>query len=83
MKAIIKDYDTVLLDELSDKALFEGARYSTRNVHTFKHLDEEDMKTKLVNLRKNNDNGIMVITDSLFSVDSCSPNLVNYQRITS
>lgn len=52
IKAVAKDYDCVLLDELSDPALFEGANYTTKSVHTFKHLDEEDLKTKLKQLRQ-------------------------------
>jgi len=83
VKAIMKDFDSVLLDELSDKALFEGARYTTKNVFTFKHLDEEDLRVQLSNLRKTQKDGILVITDSLFSVDSCSPNIINYQKIAS
>jgi 7-keto-8-aminopelargonate synthetase-like enzyme len=37
----------------------------------------------LIKLRTTKKNGILVITDSLFSVDSTSPDLVKYQRITS
>lgn len=50
-------------------------------MHTFKHLDVKDMQEKLENLRRTKSNGIMLITDCLFSVDSSSPDLVAYQRI--
>ena len=43
VKAIIKDYDHILIDELCDGALFEGAHYTTKSVHVFKHLDEKDL----------------------------------------
>lgn len=82
VKSIVKDYDAVLLDELADPALFEGARYTTKKVSTYKHLDETDLTKKLVELRKNHKQGILVVTDTLFSVDSSSPNLVNLQKIT-
>lgn len=47
VKSVAKDYDHVLLDELCDSALFEGAKYTTVSVHTFKHLDAQDMEAKL------------------------------------
>ena len=47
IKAIVKDYDHILIDEQCDGALFEGAHYTTRSVHTFKHLDAEDLRIKL------------------------------------
>lgn len=83
IKAVAKDYDHVLLDELCDPALFEGARYTTKSVHSFKHLDEKDMESKLRELRSTKKNGILVVTDCLFNMDSSSPNLINYQKITS
>ena len=52
IKAIIKDYDCALLDEQADPALFEGANYTTKKVYTYKHLDHEDMRNKLKELRK-------------------------------
>lgn len=51
-------------------------------MHTFKHLDAKDLEVKLTNLRKTKRNGILVITDCLFSNDSSSPDLTAYQRIT-
>lgn len=83
IKSLAKDYDHVLLDELCDSALFEGANYTTKSVHTFKHLDVNDMEEKLKVLRQTKDNGILVVTDSLFNQDSSSPDLKAYQRITS
>ena len=67
---------------MCDGALFQGAHYTTKSVHIFKHLDADDLEEKLVKLRKNNKNGILVITDSLFTVDSTSPDIVRYQRLT-
>jgi 7-keto-8-aminopelargonate synthetase-like enzyme len=43
VKAVVKDYDHVLIDELCDRGLFEGAHFTTKSVHTFKHLDEKDL----------------------------------------
>ena len=82
MKAIIKDYDHVVIDEMCDRALFEGAHYTTKSVIPFNHLNEKDLEDKLANLRKTHKGGILVITDSLFAADSTSPDLVKYQQIS-
>jgi 7-keto-8-aminopelargonate synthetase-like enzyme len=81
VKSLAKDYDHILLDEECDSSLFEGARYTTKSVHTFKHLDAKDLEAKLTNLRKSKKNGILVVTDCLFNNDSSSPDLIAYQRI--
>lgn len=83
VKSMVKDYDHILIDELCDGALFQGANYTTKSVHVFKHLDEKDLEEKLVALRAKAKNGILVITDSLFTADSASPDIVKYQQITS
>jgi glycine C-acetyltransferase len=70
------------MDRLSHNCLQEGANASTKNIHKFNHLDQEEMTKMLVNLRKKDpENAILVITEGLFSMDSDSPDLLAYQRI--
>ena len=57
--------DTVLMDRLSHASLIDGARLST-----FLHNDMESLRKKLQHLRNENPSGgILVVTESVFSMD--------------
>ena len=57
--------DTVLMDKLSHASLIDGARLST-----FLHNDMESLRKKLQHLRDANPSGgILVVTESVFSMD--------------
>ena len=62
--------DTVLMDKLSHASLIDGARLSGARLSTFLHNDMESLRKKLEHLRSANPSGgILVVTESVFSMD--------------
>ena len=62
--------DTVLMDKLSHASLIDGARLSGARLSTFLHNDMESLRRKLQHLRDANPSGgILVVTESVFSMD--------------
>lgn len=62
--------DTVLMDKLSHASLIDGARLSGARLSTFLHNDMESLRKKLQHLRDANPSGgILVVTESVFSMD--------------
>lgn len=83
IKGLVKDYDHVVIDEFADNSFFEGARAATKNVHKFRHLDQAHMAELVKAIRaKDTENAVLVVTESLFPLDSASPDLPSYQKIT-
>jgi len=71
------------MDQLSHNCLQEGAMAATRNIQKFEHLNQNAMMELLRKTReKEPDGAILVITEGLFSMDSDSPDLNFYQKIT-
>jgi len=81
IKGLIRPWDHIIMDRLAHNCLQEGARAATRNVHITEHLDEQAMVDKLKEIRaKDKENAILVVTESLFSMDSDTPDLALLQR---
>lgn len=71
IKGLVRSADHVVMDMLSHSCLQEGANAATNNIHLFRHLDNEYCRNILTKIRaKDNENGILVVTESLFSMDS-------------
>ena len=82
IKGLVRSSDHIVMDTLSHVCLQEGANAATRNVYQFRHLDVEHCREKLVNIRaKDTENGIMVITEGLFSMDSDTPDIMKLQEL--
>lgn len=82
IKALIGPRDHVVMDGLSHACLQEGARSATPNVHLHGHLDLESARRHLKRVRARNAEGaILVVTESLFSMDSDTPNLAGLQAL--
>ena len=82
IKALVGPNDHVVLDGLSHACLQEGANSATRNVRLHGHLDVESARRHLKKIRsKDTENGILVVTESLFSMDSDTPNLAALQDL--
>jgi 8-amino-7-oxononanoate synthase len=63
--------DTVLLDKLCHASLIDGARLSGARVRTFPHRDLERLEALL---QKETGGRVLVVTDSIFSMDGdCAP----------
>lgn len=82
VRALVRDTDYVVVDQLAHNCLQEGALASTRNLHYFRHLDLAHARLKLASLRARDPrNGILLITEGLFSMDSDAPDLAGFQAL--
>lgn len=82
IKGLVRSTDHVVLDVLAHTCLQEGAMASTRNVYRFRHLQIEDCRRVLTQIReRDTENGIMVVTEGLFSMDSDTPDLLGFQAL--
>ena len=82
IKGLVRSADHVVMDMLSHSCLQEGAHAATTNIHLFRHLDNEYCRNILTKIRsKDKENGILVVTESLFSMDSDTPDLAALQRL--
>jgi 7-keto-8-aminopelargonate synthetase-like enzyme len=78
--AFVRPRDTILIDHLCHPCLQQGAAAATPQINHFIHNDAEDVRARLKSIRaKDARNGIMVITESLFAVESQSPDLAAIQ----
>lgn len=68
--SIVDREDSVLMDKLSHASLIDGARLSGARLSTFLHNDMDSLRKKLEHLRSANPSGgILVVTESVFSMD--------------
>jgi 7-keto-8-aminopelargonate synthetase-like enzyme len=82
IKGLVRSADHVVMDMLSHSCLQEGANAATNNIHLFRHLDNEYCQNILTKIRaKDKENGILVVTESLFSMDSDTPDLAVLQAL--
>src|SRR3712207_453616 len=81
-KGLVHSTDYIVLDALSHACLEEGPRPATRNIHLFRHNSLASVREKLAAIRaKDTENGILVITESLFSMDSDTPDIGGLQEL--
>jgi glycine C-acetyltransferase len=82
VKGLVRPSDHIVMDALSHACLQEGAQAATRNIHLFRHNNLESARDKLAAIRaKDTQNGILVITEGLFSMDSDTPDIVALQAL--
>lgn len=82
VKMLARPGDHILIDVLAHACLQEGAQASGAKVHRFPHLSYDGVKRRLVNIRKNEPSaGVLVITETLFSMDSDTPDLAALQEL--
>lgn len=73
---LIRPDDHIVMDQLSHACLQQGALASTRKIHRHAHLDTAAVPELLRKIRQQDSrNGILVITEGLFSMDSDIPDL--------
>lgn len=81
VSSLVGKNDFVIMDELAHNCLVNGAKASMATIYRTKHLDEDAMISKLKALRTANSKaGIVLVTESLFSMDSDCPNLAKLQQ---
>lgn len=82
IRALVGERDHIVIDQLSHASLMEGALSATRNLHVFPHLSPAGLERRLKRIRSAHPGaGILVVTESLFSMDSDSPDLVAHQDL--
>lgn len=82
IKGLIRPSDHVVMDGLAHACLQEGANSATTNVHLHGHLNLASVRRHLKRIRaKDTTNGILVVTESLFSMDSDTPDLRALQNL--
>lgn len=68
--------DTLVMDALAHNCLQVAAKFSTQNIFKFNHNDMVHLNEVLEKCRQMDDrNGLFVITESLFSMNSDAPDL--------
>lgn len=81
-RGLVRPNDYIVIDALGHTCLQEGAAAATRNISAFRHLDNEHVRSLLARIRRTDTrNAIMVVTESLFSMDSDTPDLERLQSI--
>jgi len=76
--------DVVLYDALCHASIRDGIKMSHAKAYKFLHNDCEDLRKILHSLRekfKNNDQEIYIVTESVFSMDGDSPDLVQMSKL--
>ncbi len=82
VKGLVRSADHIVMDMLAHSCLQEGANAATNNIHLFRHLDNDYCRNILAKIRaKDKENGILVITEGLFSMDSDTPSLLELQTL--
>ncbi len=77
VQGFVRANDHVVLDILAHSCLQEGAKAATQNIHYHGHLNLDALTRKLERIRATDkDNGILVVTESLFSMHSDTPDLL-------
>lgn len=82
IKGLVRPEDHVVLDGLAHACLQEGANSATKNVHLHGHLNVDSARRHLQRIRAREPaSGILVVTESLFSMDSDTPDLAALQEL--
>jgi glycine C-acetyltransferase len=80
--ALVRPDDHVVMDALSHACLQSGADAATRNVVRHRHLSHEAVAETLAAIRaRDSVNGILVVTEGLFSMDSDTPRIDALQAL--
>ncbi|WP_246731695.1 aminotransferase class I/II-fold pyridoxal phosphate-dependent enzyme [Methylocapsa sp. S129] len=82
IKGLVRSGDYVVMDALAHACLQDGAASATKNVYLFRHLEIESARRWLAQIRaKDTTNGILVVTEGLFSMDSDTPDIMAMQDL--
>ncbi len=80
--ALVRPDDHIVLDRLAHASLQTGANAATRNITCVEHLCVDALRFALREIRTSDcRNGVLVITEGLFSMDSDSPDLRAMQTV--
>ena len=78
--ALVQAQDHIVIDQFAHASLRQGAAAATPNVAINRHLDTGHVRELLAAIRAHDTaNGILVVTEGLFSMDSDTPDLASLQ----
>ena len=78
IKTLVQPHDYIVIDMLAHASLQEGARNATRNVFSVPHLSNAGVARRLEHVRRDKpEAGILVVTETVFSMDSDVPDLAD------
>jgi glycine C-acetyltransferase len=81
VKTLVTQNDHVVIDILAHACLQEAARDATPNVHMHAHVNPKAIESRLERIRRDNPAaGILVVTETLFSMDSDIPDVLAIQE---
>jgi glycine C-acetyltransferase/8-amino-7-oxononanoate synthase len=82
ISGLVRPNDHIVMDNLAHACLQQGAQAATANVHRHEHLNVDAVRELLHGIRMNDArNGILVISEGLFSMDSDYPDLARLQAV--
>jgi glycine C-acetyltransferase len=82
IQGVVRPTDHVVMDVLAHSCLQEGARAATQNIYFHGHLNVDGLARRLQRIRAaDSHNGILVVTESLFSMHSDTPNIAALRAI--
>jgi 7-keto-8-aminopelargonate synthetase-like enzyme len=82
IRGLVRSADHIVIDSLAHTCLQEGANAATRNIYMHRHLDVDHCRHWLQTIRaKDAENGIIVVTEGLFSMDSDTPDIAALQEL--
>ena len=82
IRGLIRAEDHVVIDALAHNCLQDGALAATPNVHLHRHLSLPSVRRVLAHIRsRDTTNGILVITEGLFSMHSDTPDIPALQDL--
>lgn len=82
VKTLVRKHDHVVIDALAHACLQEAATDATPNVHRVPHLSIAAVERRLERIRRaHQDAGILVVTETLFSMDSDVPDIAGLQAL--
>lgn len=72
--------DVILYDEYSHASIRDGIKLANAKAYKFEHNNLDDLEKKILRFAKN-DADVYVVTESVFSMDGDSPNLIAMSEI--
>lgn len=76
IRGLVRSEDHVVMDGLAHNCLQDGAIASTQNIYLHSHLNLDAVRRHLKRIRtRDAENGILVVTEGLFSMDSDTPDI--------
>jgi glycine C-acetyltransferase len=82
IRGLVRADDHIVIDGLAHNCLHDGANAATRNIHLHGHLNLDSVRRHLNRIRtRDKENGILVVTEGLFSMDSDTPDIAAMQEL--